>query len=245
MGLELSALGMLAAFTGGAISFLSPCVLPLVPGYLSYVAGHSVGDVVAGSPRSRLITLRYGTWFVLGFSTIFVLLGAGANALSGFLLAYRQAANIVGALLVITFGLFTTGLLRLPILLRDLRWHASLAGGSAVSAYLLGVAFAFGWTPCIGPVLASILMVSATSASADGIALLALYSFGLGVPFLLAAVFTEGLLLRMRAMRRTGQLLQVAAGLGMVAIGVAMMTGRLTDLAIWFLYTFPWLGRIG
>lgn len=244
MGLELSALGMLAAFTGGAISFLSPCVLPLVPGYLSYVAGRSV-DGGAGPARSRLVTLGYGSWFVLGFSTVFVLLGASANVVSGFLLYYRQEANVIGGLLVILFGLFTTGLIRFPLLLGDFRWHSSLAGGSALSAYLLGVAFAFGWTPCIGPVLASILTVTATTASADGFALLALYSLGLGAPFLLAAVFTEGLLRRMRAMRRAGIILQITAGIGMIAMGVAMITGRLTDLAVWLLFTFPILGRIG
>lgn len=245
MGLELSALGMLAAFTGGAISFLSPCVLPLVPGYLSYVAGRSVDLGAAGTTRSRLVTLGYGSWFVLGFSTIFVLFGASANAVSGFLLYYRQEANLVGGLVVILFGLFTTGLARIPLLQRDFRWHTSLAGGSALSAYLLGVAFAFGWTPCIGPVLGSILAVTATTASADGIALLALYSLGLGAPFLLATVFTEGLLRRMRSMRQVGRILQIVAGVGMVVMGVAMMTGRLTDFAVWLLFTFPILGRIG
>lgn len=245
MGLELTALGMLAAFAGGAISFLSPCVLPLVPGYLSYVAGRSVDGAETGGARSRLVTLGYGSWFVLGFSTIFVLLGASANVVSGFLLYYRQEANVIGGLLVILFGLFTTGLIRIPVLLRDFRWHANFSGGSAPAAYLLGVAFAFGWTPCIGPVLASILTVTATTASADGIALLAIYSLGLGAPFLLAAVFTEGLLRRMRAMRRAGIILQIAAGIGMIAMGVAMITGRLTDLAVWLLFTFPILGRIG
>lgn len=246
MGLELTALGMLAAFAGGAISFLSPCVLPLVPGYLSYVAGRSAdGAAASTTTRSRLVTLGYGSWFVLGFSTIFVLFGASANAVSGFLLYYRQEANVVGGLLVILFGLFTTGLVRIPVLLRDFRWHANLSGGSAPAAYLLGVAFAFGWTPCIGPVLASILTVTATTASADGVALLAIYSLGLGAPFLLAAVFTEGLLRRMRTMRRAGVILQIVAGIGMVAMGVAMVTGRLTDLAVWLLFTFPILGRIG
>ncbi len=245
MPLELSLLGLLAAFAGGAISFLSPCVLPLVPGYLAYVAGRTVDTSQPVQSRSRLITLGYGVWFVLGFSTVFVILGAGANALSHALLRYKDEATFAGGLLVIVFGLFTTGLLRLPILQRDFRWHGNLSGGTATGAYLLGVAFALGWTPCIGPVLGSILMVTATTASVDGIVLLAVYSLGLGVPFLLAALFTESLLRGMRAMRLTGRVLQVVAGIGMIAMGLAMMTGRLTDLALWLLFAFPSLGRIG
>lgn len=235
----------MAAFAGGAISFLSPCVLPLVPGYLAYVAGRTVDGTEGGKSRPRRAVFGYGVWFVLGFSTVFVLLGAGANVLSHWLLQYRDEANMAGGALIILFGLFTTGVLRIPVFERDVRWHGNLTGGSTTGAYLLGLAFAFGWTPCIGPILGSILMATAASASTDGIVLLAVYSLGLGLPFLLAALFTEGLLTRMRTMRKTGQVLQIVAGLGMIAMGLAMMTGRLTDLALWLLLAFPNLGTMG
>lgn len=242
--LEASGIGVLTAFAAGAVSFLSPCVLPLVPGYVSYVAGRSTaggGDGSADAAR----TLGLSLCFVLGFSTVFVLLGAGANALGGFLLQHRDRANLVGGVVVILFGLFATGLVRLPWLERDVRWRAaSLPGGDPAAAYLLGVAFAFGWTPCIGPVLGAILTVSATS-DGGGVALLAVYSLGLGVPFVLAALFTGGFVGRLRAMRRLGRALQLAAGGVMILMGLAMITGRLGEVAFWFLSTFPALGRIG
>ena len=242
--LEVSGIGVLTAFAAGAVSFLSPCVLPLVPGYVSYVAGRSTAGAERGSADAAR-TLGLSLCFVMGFSTVFVLLGAGANALGGFLLEHRDWANLVGGVVVILFGLFTTGLVCLPWLERDVRWRAALLpGGDPVAAYLLGVAFAFGWTPCIGPVLGAILTVSATS-DGGGVALLAVYSLGLGVPFVLAALFTGGFVSRLRAMRRLGRVLQLAAGGVMILMGLAMITGRLTEVAFWFLSTFPALGRIG
>jgi cytochrome c-type biogenesis protein len=242
--LETSGVGVLTAFVAGAISFLSPCVLPLVPGYVSYVAGRSAIDAGEGSAVDAR-ALGLSLCFVLGFSTVFVLLGAGANALSGMLLSYRYEANLVGGSIVILFGLFTTGLVRLPWLERDVRWHATpLPSGNPAAAYLLGVAFAFGWTPCIGPVLGAILTMAATS-DASGVALLAVYSLGLGAPFVLAALFLGGFVARLRAMRRLGRGLQVAAGGVMALMGPAMITSRLSELAFWLLATFPALGRIG
>lgn len=239
--LEISGIGVATAFAAGAISFLSPCVLPLVPGYVSYVAGQNFD----GAETRRWRTLGLSLCFVLGFSTIFVALGAGASALSGTLNVYRYELNIAGGLLVVLFGLFTAGLLRPSFLERELRWHGNPPGQGPVAAYLLGMAFAFGWTPCIGPVLGSILAVTTSSTASSGIALLALYSLGLGVPFILAALFLTGFVSRLKTLRRTGRALQIGAGAVMVAMGLAMITGRMTDLAIFFLETFPALGRIG
>ena len=247
MTLELSAIGMATAFAAGVISFLSPCVLPLVPAYVSYVAGRSFGqDLAELQARRQLRTLGLSVCFVFGFTTVFVLLGAGANVVSSLLAAYRYEINIVSGALVIIFGLFTTGLVRPSWAQRELRWPREAPGSGPGAAYLLGMAFAFGWTPCIGPVLGAILAVSASATGgASGVALLAIYSFGLGVPFVLAALFLSGFTARMGSLRWTGRILQVFAGGVMIAMGVAMITGHLTDLAIFFLEMFPALGRIG
>jgi len=245
--LELSSIGILTAFVAGAISFLSPCVLPLVPGYVSYVAGASLNGVVTpASSARRLSVLGLSLLFVLGFSTVFVVLGASATALGQLLLQYRYETNIAGGVIIVIFGLFMMGLLRLTWLQREFRIHENIPGGRPLGAYLLGLAFAFGWTPCIGPVLGAILTVSATSATmSQGIALLTIYSLGLGLPFLMAAAFTGAFLARMESMRRFGRPLQVFAGLVMVVMGIAMMTGYLAVFSYWLLDVFPGLATIG
>jgi cytochrome c-type biogenesis protein len=244
---EISNIGVLTAFAAGAISFLSPCVLPLVPGYVSYVAGESAADGEADRGFwLRLKALALSLYFVLGFSTVFVLLGASATALGQLLLSYRYELNIVSGVVVIIFGLFVTGLMRWSWMTRDVRFHAALEGGRPLSAYVLGLAFAFGWTPCIGPILGAILTVSAATATvAGGAALLAIYSLGLGVPFLLAAMFTDALARRLRHVGRLGRWLQVVAGGAMVLMGLAMVTGQMSVMAYWFLDTFPILAKIG
>ena len=187
---EISNLGVITAFAAGMISFLTPCVLPLVPGYISYVAGHSLADRQAGEGWAvRVRAVGLSACFVLGFSTVFVLLGASATALGRLLLAYLYELNIVGGAIVIIFGLITIGLLRFPWLMREHRFHGVAPRGRPISSYLLGLAFAFGWTPCIGPILGAILTLSAsTTTVANGVVFLAIYSLGLGVPFLVAAL---------------------------------------------------------
>lgn len=245
--MQSASLGIGISFTAGLLSFLSPCVLPLVPGYVSYVAGRSVVEPgTGGAVALRMPALWLSVCFVLGFSTVFVLLGATATALGRLLLAYRYELNIVGGAIIIAFGIFMLGLVRPGWLERDLRFHAALRGGRPVAAYVLGLGFAFGWTPCIGPVLGAILTVSAASATAmDGVALLAIYSLGLGVPFLLAAVFTDTLAARLKAIGRIGRILQVIAAGIMILMGIAMITGQLSAFGFWLLETFPVLGRIG
>jgi cytochrome c-type biogenesis protein len=244
--LELSSIGVLTAFAAGAISFLSPCVLPLVPAYVSYVAGESLNGPEHPSTTAKLRALGLSLFFVLGFSTVFVILGASATALGQLLLQYRYETNIVGGAIVIAFGLFMMGLLRLPWFQRELRFHTTIPGGRPLGAYVLGLAFAFGWTPCIGPVLGAILTVSAVSTTvSSGVALLGVYSLGLGLPFLMAAIFTGGFLARMRIMRRFGRPLQLLAGGVMVLMGIAMITGYLSAFSYWLLDAFPVLGNIG
>jgi cytochrome c-type biogenesis protein len=244
---EIANIGVLTAFVAGVISFLSPCVLPLVPGYVSYVAGQSLkqGEQQA-NVRARLATLTLSTCFVLGFSTVFIALGASASVLGQLLLKYRYETNIVGGIIIIVFGLFMMGLFRAPWFYRERRFHTPLKGGHPLAAYILGLAFAFGWTPCIGPVLGAILTVSAVSPTiSTGTILLGIYSLGLGVPFLAAAVFMNGFLSRLKTLRPIGRPLQIGAGAIMVIMGMAMLTGQLSVLAYWLLKTFPGLATIG
>src|SRR5713226_7902121 len=215
-----------AVFIAGIISFLSPCVLPLVPGYVSYIAGQSMAEsTTSWALIVRAQAVGLSACFVLGFATIFVILGASATTLGQALISYRHELNLIGGVIVIGFGLFATGLLRPSWLQRDFRFDIVLPGGRPVAAYLLGMAFAFGWTPCIGPMLGAILTLSAASATvAKGVTLLAVYSFGLGIPFLLVAVFAGGI---------------------MVVMGAAMITGQLSTFSFWLLETFPQLSTIG
>ena len=246
--IEESALGLATAFTAGIVSFLSPCVLPIVPAYVSYVAGDSVrGSQPHGDGRSRISALALSLFFVAGFSAVFIALGASATALGRLLLQYRYEANIAGGAIVIVFGLVMLGLARADSwFYREFRFHPRLSGGGPAAALVLGIAFGFGWTPCIGPVLGAILTVSAVQTSTSaGVGLLATYAAGLGVPFLVTALFTRELAGRLKALRRFGALLQIGAGFVLILMGVAMITGQLSALGFWLLEMFPALGRIG
>ena len=245
---EASNIGLAAAFAAGLVSFLSPCVLPLVPGYISYIAGQA-GDAPArasdGQRRAKALLLS--AFFVAGFGAVFVALGASATAIGQLFLRYRYEANIVAGAIVIVFGVFMLGVLpRMTWFQREFRLHPRLAGGHPTTAFVLGVAFGFGWTPCIGPILGAILTVSAVQSSLRGsIGLLTAYALGLGVPFLLFALFLRELLGRLSFLRRAGRPLQIGAGVFMILFGVAMVTGKLAALSYWLLDTFPGLGRIG
>ena len=241
--MEASSLGALTAFAAGAVSFLSPCVLPLVPAYVSYITGQSL----TGAGASRLAGATLSAFFVLGFSAVFVALGASATALGRLLLEHRHEAGIAGGALVALFGLvMLVGVERIPGLRRDAHFHVRSATASPLSAFFLGLAFGFGWTPCIGPILGVILTAAAVSESASaGVRLLAAYSAGLGVPFLLTGAFLHETAGRWRELRRFGSPLMRIAGAIMLAVGVAMMSGRLTIFSYWLLEKFPLLGRIG
>ena len=241
----ISEIGLIAAFAAGTISFLSPCVLPLVPGYISYVSGSSAIDNPQTS-NTRWSVLLASLCFVLGFSTVFVALGASATLLSRILLSYRYETNLIGGTIIILFGIFTTGVIPMPWLERDVRYHGPLLSGKLSGAYLLGLAFGFGWTPCIGPVLGAILTVSSISTNTSaGIILLTAYAAGLGIPFLVSALFTETLMRRMAVMRKTGRWLKIGAGGVMIAMGIAMVTGYMSSMSYWLLENFPVFSRIG
>ncbi len=245
--LQISGIGIASAFLAGLVSFLSPCVLPLVPGYVSYVAGRSVDGLRDGRHwGDKLRVIWLSLLFSMGFSAVFITLGAGATAISQLLLAYRYEMTLIAGGIVILFGLFMMGVLRISWLYREFRFTGVTGGGRPLGAFLLGLAFAFGWTPCIGPVLGSILALSAFSSQlASGVSLLAIYSLGLAVPFLLVAAFTGTFLRHIRVVRRFGRPLQIGAGAVMAVMGAAMITGDLTSLSFWLLETIPVLQEIG
>jgi len=243
--LELSLIGVVTAFAAGVISFLSPCVLPLVPGYVSFVAGSSLEEMREGR-ASRLQAAALALTFVVGFSVVFVAFGASATALGSLLLGWRYELGIVAGVIVILFGLHMLGLTPLRLMNSEARFHLDLAGGRTLSAFVLGLAFAFGWTPCIGPVLGAILTLGASTANVgQGALLLGVYSAGLGLPFLLAALFTGTLLERLKSLGRAGRNLQRGAGGLLVGMGLLMVTGQLEVIAYWLLETFPVFATIG
>jgi cytochrome c-type biogenesis protein len=245
---DASTIGLAAAFAAGIVSFLSPCVLPLVPGYISYIAGQSVdAPTRASDGQRRAKALLLSAFFVAGLGAVFVVLGASATAMGQLFLRYRYEANIVAGVIVIVFGVFMLGVLPgVTWFQREFRLHPRLAGGHPTTAFVLGVAFGFGWTPCIGPILGAILTVSAVQSSLQGgVGLLTAYALGLGLPFLLAAIFLRELLGWLRFLRPAGRWLQIGAGVFLILFGVAMVTGQLTALSYWMLETFPVLGRIG
>jgi cytochrome c-type biogenesis protein len=233
--LEISNVGIIAAFAAGAISFLSPCVLPLVPGYVSYIAGRSVA-VQAGSGvavAERLPAVGLSLCFVLGFSTVFVLLGASATALGRALNYYQIWVQRVGGILVILFGLLCLGVAPIS-LLRERRVHWERKPVGYLGSALVGMTFAAGWTPCIGPVLGGILGLAATSTEVgQGMLLLAVYSAGLALPFLLAAVAVESFLGWFQRFRPLLPWVMRVSGVMLIAVGLLLVTGEFTRLAGW------------
>jgi cytochrome c-type biogenesis protein len=228
---------MAIALAAGVLSFLSPCVLPIVPPYLAYMSGISLSEARGGA-RARLVLPAL--FFVLGLSTVFLFLGFAASAFGRMLLQYQTLLTQVSGAVVIVFGLHFLGVFRIPILDREARMDAGDRGGSALGAYLLGLAFAFGWTPCIGPQLSTILSMAAQEASLSrGTALLGVYALGLGIPFLLAAVFLDRAEGVMRRMKRHMRLIERVMGGLLILVGVALATGTFSDLSRWLNETFP------
>jgi len=244
--MEFSLFGIVIAFVAGIISFLSPCVLPLVPGYVSYIAGGTLEDLTEGSTvRQRLRAIYLSLFFILGFSLVFIALGASASAIGEFLLSNKRLFEYIAGGVIILFGVYLMGLFRIPFLEREIRFVSRTAGGHPASALLLGTAFAFGWTPCIGPVLGTILTMSANANEVSvGVVLLTFYSLGLGLPFLVAAAFTGVFLHSLKSIRRIGRPFQFVAGAIMVALGIALLTGYLSSFAYWMLELVPGLATL-
>jgi cytochrome c-type biogenesis protein len=235
-----------AAALGGLISFLSPCVLPLVPPYLSFLAGTTFDQLAAGDDRAvRQRALIAALLFVAGFTTVFVLLGATASALGQVVRQYLTVLSTVAGLAIIAMGLHFLGVFRIGLLYREARFQVERPVG-LWGAYVMGLAFAFGWTPCIGPILAAILAVAGSEQSVgQGALLLAVYSAGLGIPFLLAAFAMKPFAAFMKRMRTRFTMIEKAMGGLLVLTGIAFLAGWLTDASFWLLEAFPVLGRLG
>ncbi|MCU0902806.1 MAG: cytochrome c biogenesis protein CcdA [Tabrizicola sp.] len=233
---------MLVALLAGVLSFLSPCVLPIVPPYLAYMGGISMGDMRDGSAHRHRVILP-ALFFVLGLSTIFLLLGFTASAFGSFVLENQLLLARISGVVIIIFGLHFLGLFRIPLLDREMRMDAGDRGGSAFGAYVLGLAFAFGWTPCIGPQLGAILSLAAQEGSTErGTLLLGVYALGLGLPFLLAAIFIERSMVLMAKLKRHMKLIERLMGTLLVVVGVALVSGAFTDFSYWMLETYEVLG---
>ena len=242
---------LLGAAGAGFLSFLSPCVLPLVPPYLCYIGGVSLdeltGETEARPARVTRQVLCAAVLFVLGFTTVFVALGASSSFLGQFVIEYLDILAKIAGVVIIIFGLHFLGLFKFAFLMREARFHIEKRPAGLVGAYIIGLAFAFGWTPCVGPVLAVILMVAGSGGDSVlyGAALLGSYSLGIGVPFI-AAAFAAAPFTRM--MRRFGSGVQtverIMGGL-LVVTGILFLTGMMSTMAYWLLEAFPSLGQVG
>ncbi len=237
---------LLAAFGAGLLSFLSPCVLPLIPGYLSYISGLSLdqlrgapggggaGVAVAAPPEARRQVVLASLAFILGFSLVFVALGASASYIGQFLTSRLTLLGRIAGAIIILFGLHTMGVLRIEWLYQEKRVQTTKRPAGFVGAVLVGSAFAFGWTPCLGPILAGILAVAATQNTVGhGVRLLAAYSLGLGVPFLATALAINRFFAAFAKIRRHYHAIEVASGALLVVIGVLIFTNRFTVIAQW------------
>ena len=234
---------LIAAFGAGLLSFISPCVLPLIPGYLSYISGMSLDEMrgtgagvaavaVAAPPAARRRVILASLAFILGFSIVFVSLGASASAIGRFMMARLDVLGKIAGAIIIVFGLHTMGVLRIEWLYQEKRVQTSKRPAGFLGATLVGIAFAFGWTPCIGPILAGILAVAATQETVGhGVRLLSAYSLGLAVPFFGAALAINHFFAAFAKIRRHYHKIELASGALLVAIGVLIFTNRFTILA--------------
>jgi cytochrome c-type biogenesis protein len=237
---------LLTAFFGGLLSFLSPCVLPLVPPYLCFITGATLDDLTENTIVSRQRTLLASLAFVLGFSTVFVLLGATASAAGQVVREHLPLLARIAGIFIILMGLHFLGLFKFALLNREKRYQQETRPAGFIGAYAVGLAFAFGWTPCIGPVLATILAVAAAEDSVgQGAILLATYSLGLGVPFLLAALGVGTFLTFLKRFAKHLDKVEKAMGVLLVFAGLAFLTGLHQSFAYWLLETFPIFSQIG
>src|SRR5450759_887464 len=237
----------LAALIAGLVSFLSPCVLPLVPPYLVYLAGTSLERFADKEPEPRVQreTVVAALLFVLGFSTVFVAFGASASVIGSLIRVYSGPLAIVAGVVIIIMGLHFLGITPIALLHRQKRLDVAKPVG-LWGAYVMGLAFAFGWTPCIGPILAAILTVAASEQTVTkGAGLLAVYSAGLGIPFLIAALMIEQFSSLFARMKRHLASVERAMGVLLVITGIGFLTGAVSDVSIWLLETFPGLQNFG
>ena len=238
-----------AAFGAGILSFVSPCVLPLVPAYICFVGGASLDELLSDSPETKVIIRHIfvaALTFVLGFATVFIALGMTATAIGGLIGQYKDVLSKAAGLVVVFFGLHFMGVFRVGFLNFEKRYHVAERPAGPFGSFLLGLAFAFGWTPCVGPILATILMLASGSESPwDGGLLLGTYAAGIGVPFLIAATAVKPFMILMKRFRRHMRTIELGIGALLVVTGTLIFFGGMEEIGFWLLETFPSLGRIG
>jgi cytochrome c-type biogenesis protein len=225
------------AFLAGILSFLSPCVLPLVPSYLSFITGISFEDLTEGTDRKkiRFLTITNSLAFILGFSTIFIILGASSSAVGKILFAYQDKIRIVGGILVICFGLFISGFIKLDFLTRERKFHVSGKPAGYIGTFFIGLTFAAAWTPCIGPILGSILLYAGSKGSASfGLKLLAVYSLGLAIPFMLSSLGFNTFLSYSNKIRKYMRAVMITSGVLLIAFGILLLTDNVSQLSAYF-----------
>ncbi len=224
------------AFAAGLLSFVSPCVLPLVPSYVSFITGLSFENLTAASADERAgirrLTMKNSAAFVLGFSSIFIGLGASSSVIGQWFFHYQNTIRIAGGVLIIIFGLFISGILKLNFLMRERKLHLRGRPAGYIGAYLIGMTFAAGWTPCIGPILGSILLVATTKGSAlYGLKLLSVYSLGLALPFLAAALAMNSFLSYSKHIMKYMRVVMLISGLILTVFGVLLLTNKVRGLS--------------
>lgn len=225
---------LVVAFTAGVLSFLSPCVLPLVPSYISYVAGMSLSELkeAASHKEIRRLALVHSLLFILGFTIVFIILGASATFLGQALLAHQRILTKIGGVIIALFGLNMLGIFKLKFLQRDTRFHLKGKPAGYLGSVLIGMAFSFGWTPCVGPILATILLYASTTQNLPlGIALLLTYSLGLGVPMFISAYGINSFLVFFNKVKGLLRGIEIVSGVFVIAVGVMIYTGYFTVLS--------------
>ena len=237
------------AFGAGVLSFASPCVLPLIPAYLCFLGGASLEELTAEGGVDKQVqqkVFRSAVAFVLGFATVFVALGATATTISGLIADNLQILGKIAGVVIVIFGLHYAGLFKIGFLNFEKRFHLENKPAGLVGSYILGLAFAFGWTPCVGPILATILMVAASGDDVTyGVSLLSVYAAGIGLPFLLAAFAVKPFMLFLAKFRRHMRTVEISIGVLLVVTGIAIFTGSLAEAANWILETLPAFGEVG
>ncbi len=237
-----------AAFLAGLLSFVSPCVLPIVPPYLCYLAGVSVDELKgeAATPETGRRIIAAAIAFVLGFSVVFIALGATASFVGQSIARYYDILSYIAGTIIIIMGLHFLGVFRIGLLFREARIHVESKPAGLIGAFIMGLAFAFGWTPCVGPVLAAILFVAGSSDTIwHGAGLLAVYALGIGLPFILAAAFASRFLNWASRFRKHMGLIEKIMGGFLVLTGVLFITGQMSAIAFWLLETFPVFSQVG
>ncbi len=240
--------GILTAFVFGLLSFISPCVLPIVPGYLSFISGVSFEEMQNSDSRSRVRNriVANSVFFIAGFSAVFIALGASATVVGSFLHDQRNLLSKIAGVLIIIFGFHMIGLFKIPFLNYEKRFHADSRPLGLLGAFVVGLAFAFGWTPCIGPILATILAIASQQDSVGkGIILLSSYSLGLGIPFFVTGLSLSAFYNFFNKLKQHLHKVEVAGGILLVAVGVLIMTNYLTIISGYLARWFPFLNELG